>query len=118
MRSGGCRGRKDDVDLRPAVETRSFDLHIQALINDSHPLTLMRERLLVQQAAGEWSSLLYTLYTLNPLAGIVDGMQNVPLRGTPPDAQALLPGMLAVALLLPLSDLYFKRAEAYFADVI
>jgi lipopolysaccharide transport system permease protein len=30
----------------------------------------------------------------------------------------LLPGAIAVALLLPLSYLYFKRAEAYFADVI
>jgi len=83
-----------------------------------YPLTLVRERLLEQQAAGDWSNTLYTLYTLNPLAGIVDGMQNVLLRGTPPDWHALLPGALAVAVLLPLSYLYFKRAEAYFADVI
>lgn len=83
-----------------------------------YPLTLVRERLLVQQAAGEWSNLLFTLYTLNPLAGIVDGMQNALLRGTPPDWPVLLPGALAVAVLLPLSYLYFKRAEAHFADVI
>jgi lipopolysaccharide transport system permease protein len=30
----------------------------------------------------------------------------------------LWPGMALVALLLPLSYMYFKRAEAYFADVI
>lgn len=83
-----------------------------------YPLTLVRQRLLEQQAAGEWSNTLYTLYTLNPLAGAIDALQNVLLRGLPPDFGALLPGAVAVALLLPLSYLYFKRAEAHFADVI
>jgi lipopolysaccharide transport system permease protein len=83
-----------------------------------YPLQLVKDKLLVQQAAGEWSELLYTLYTLNPMAGIIDAFQNVVLRGQPPDLGALMPGMVAVAVLLPLSYLYFKRAEAYFADVI
>lgn len=83
-----------------------------------YPLQLVKDKLLVQQAAGEWSDLLYTLYTLNPLAGIIDAFQNVVLRAAPPDLGAMLPGMVTVALLLPLSYLYFKRAETYFADVI
>lgn len=83
-----------------------------------YPLQLVQNKLLVQQAAGEWSQLLYTLYTLNPLAGIIDAFQSVVLRNQAPDLGALLPGMVLVAVLLPLSYLYFKRAEAYFADVI
>jgi lipopolysaccharide transport system permease protein len=83
-----------------------------------YPLQLVKDKLLVQQAAGEWSSLLYTLYTLNPLAGIIDAFQSVVLRGEPPDLAAMLPGLVAVAVLLPLSYLLFNRAEADFADVI
>lgn len=83
-----------------------------------YPLQLVKEKLLVQQAAGEWSEHLYTLYTLNPLAGIIDSFQNVVLRGQAPDFAAMAPGAALVAVLLPLSYLYFKHAESYFADVI
>jgi lipopolysaccharide transport system permease protein len=40
------------------------------------------------------------------------------LRAQPPDLVAMIPGAVAIAVLLPLSYLYFKRAESYFADVI
>jgi lipopolysaccharide transport system permease protein len=83
-----------------------------------YPLDLVKDKLLVQRAAGEWSEALYRLYTLNPLAGIIDSFQNVVLRGTPPDFSAMLPGAILVACSLPLSYLVFKRAESYFADVI
>jgi len=83
-----------------------------------YPLVLVKDKLLVQQAAGEWSDVLYTLYTLNPLAGIIDSFQNVVLRGLPPDFAAMIPGAILVAIVLPISYLFFKRAEAYFADVI
>jgi lipopolysaccharide transport system permease protein len=83
-----------------------------------YPLELVRNKLLVQRAAGEWSDVLYTLYTMNPLAGIIDSFQNVVLRGLPPNFPALLPGAILVAIALPLSYLFFKRAESYFADVI
>lgn len=42
-------------------------------------------KLLVERAAGEWSDVLCTLYTMNPLAGIIDSFQNVVLRGLQPD---------------------------------
>ncbi|OGT01363.1 MAG: ABC transporter [Gallionellales bacterium RBG_16_57_15] len=83
-----------------------------------YPLQLVKDKLLVQQAAGEWSNLLYTLYTLNPMAGIIDSFQSVVLRNAPPDLNAMIPGAIMIAILLPLSYLYFKRAENYFADVI
>lgn len=83
-----------------------------------YPLQLVKDKLLVQQAAGEWSNFLFTVYTLNPLAGIIDAFQNVVLRGAAPDLRSLLPGAILVAVLLPLSYAFFKRAESYFADVI
>lgn len=83
-----------------------------------YPLHLVKEKLLVQRAAGDWSDAFYTLYTLNPLSGIIDAFQNVVLRGVPPDLGAMTPGAILVVLLLPLSYLYFKRAESHFADVI
>lgn len=83
-----------------------------------YPLQLVKDKLLVQQAAGDWSGLLYTLYTMNPLAGIIDAFQSVVLRDQGPDISTMIPGAMLVATLLPLSYLYFKRAESYFADVI
>jgi len=83
-----------------------------------YPLHLVQQKLLEQRAAGEWSELLYTLYTANPLAGIIDAFQRVMLKGLPPDLGAMLPGMAVVAIALPVSYFMFKRAEADFADVI
>lgn len=83
-----------------------------------YPLALVKDRLLAHQAAGEWSGLLYMFFTLNPLAGPIDAFQNITLRGMPPDVDAILPGLFLTLVLLPFSYLYFKRAEAYFADVI
>lgn len=83
-----------------------------------YPLALVKQKLLVEQAAGDWSSFLYTLYTLNPLAGIIDAFQSVVLRAEAPDLHAMLPGFIVICILLPVSYLYFKRAESYFADVI
>jgi len=83
-----------------------------------YPLDLVKDKLLVNRAAEGWSDILYTVYTMNPLAGIIDSFQNVVLRGAPPDFHALLPGAILVVIALPISYLIFKRAETYFADVI
>ena len=83
-----------------------------------YPLQLVKDKLIAHQAAGAWSDTLYTVYMLNPLAGIIDAFQRVVLRGVPPDLNAMIPGAITVAILLPLSYLYFKRAESHFADVI
>ena len=83
-----------------------------------YPLHLVQQRLLGQRAAGQWSDLLYTLYTANPLAGIIDGFQRVMLKDLPPDLDAMLPGMVLVAVCLPISHAVFRKAEMHFADVI
>ena len=83
-----------------------------------YPLKLVQQKLVEQQAAGEWSNLLYILYTANPLAGIIDAFQRVMLKGQAPDPSAMLPGMVLVTALLPISYWIFKRAETHFADVI
>lgn len=83
-----------------------------------YPLELVRRALLENQVAGGWSEALYGLYVLNPMTGIIDGFQRALLKGLPPDWSVIAPGALLVAVALPLSWLCFKRAEAYFADVI
>jgi lipopolysaccharide transport system permease protein len=83
-----------------------------------YPLELVRGALVERQAAGAASDALYLLYTLNPMTGVITSLQNTVLRNEPPEWAVLAPGMALVAVLLPLSYLFFKRAEAYFADVI
>ena len=83
-----------------------------------YPLSLVHKKLIEEQAAGIWSNDLYTLYTLNPLAGIIDSFQRVMLKGLPPDFEALYPGIVLTLVILPLSYMFFKRAENWFADVI
>ena len=83
-----------------------------------YPLSLVHQKLIVEQAAGHWSNDLYTLYTLNPLAGIIDSFQRVMLKGLAPDFEALYPGVVFTLVILPLSYVFFKRAENWFADVI
>jgi lipopolysaccharide transport system permease protein len=83
-----------------------------------YPLSLVHKKLIEEQAAGIWSNDLYTLYTLNPLAGIIDSFQRVMLKGLPPDFEALYPGVVLTLVILPLSYVFFKRAENWFADVI
>jgi lipopolysaccharide transport system permease protein len=83
-----------------------------------YPLSLVHKKLIEEQAAGQWSNDLYTLYTLNPLAGIIDSFQRVLLKGLPPDFNALYPGVILTLAILPFSYLFFKRAENWFADVI
>lgn len=83
-----------------------------------YPLSLVQKKLIQEQAAGEWSQCLYDLYTLNPLAGIIDSFQRVLLKGLPPDLDALYPGLFLTLAILPISYIFFKRAENWFADVI
>lgn len=83
-----------------------------------YPLELVHRALVDRQAAGGWSDTLYALYLVNPMTGVIDSFQRVLLKAQAPDWGTMVPGALLVAVLLPLSYAFFKRAEAYFADVI
>lgn len=83
-----------------------------------YPLSLVKSRLIEQQALGDWSDTAFFAYTLNPLAGIIDAFQRTMLHGQPPDFVSLWPGVVVTVILLPISYTLFKTAEARFADVI
>jgi lipopolysaccharide transport system permease protein len=83
-----------------------------------YPMSVVKQKLVIGHAAGDWSGLLYRIYTFNPMAGIIDGFQRAVLYGQAPDLEVMWPGMLAIAVLLPLSYATFKRAERYFADIV
>src|SRR5207248_4064073 len=78
-----------------------------------YPMSLVKQKLMVAHVAGDWSEVLYRLYTFNPMAGIIDAFQRAVLYGQAPDFDVMWPGMLLVAVLLPLSYATFKRAERY-----
>lgn len=59
-----------------------------------------------------------TLYSLNPMAGIVENFRQVVIQHASLNFGVLWPGLLVCAVLLPASYLYFKTAEATMADVI
>jgi lipopolysaccharide transport system permease protein len=83
-----------------------------------YPLDLVKQKLLENQAAGEWSQTIFTIYTVNPLVGIIDAFQKAMFYGQSPDFSVIWPGLILVLLVLPVSYMIFKRAEAWFADVI
>ncbi|PYR77771.1 MAG: hypothetical protein DMF86_08135 [Acidobacteria bacterium] len=59
-----------------------------------------------------------TWYLLNPMAGIVASCRSVLLQGQAPEALPLRMAVIVTVVALPLSYLFFKRAEATMADVI
>jgi lipopolysaccharide transport system permease protein len=61
---------------------------------------------------------LYALYTLNPMAGIVDTFRGVLVLHKAPDLGALGSAALVVAVLAPAAYVYFKYTELTMADVV
>jgi lipopolysaccharide transport system permease protein len=59
---------------------------------------------------------LYTVYVLNPMAGVVDGFRRALVLRTTPDLHALTVAGIVVALLVPIAYSYFKYAESTMAD--
>ena len=64
------------------------------------------------------SELLYTLYGLNPMVGVVDGFRWALLGKADPPGLMLLVSVATVALLLAGGLFYFRRMEKSFADVV
>lgn len=63
-------------------------------------------------------SRLLPFYTLNPMVAVVDGFRSAVVLGSRPDLQLLLRASMISVLVLALSYVWFKRAEATFADEI
>ncbi len=70
-----------------------------------YPLSIVPER---------WK----TLYLLNPMAGLIDSYRSILLQGQNIDIYNIIPALLFAGIGLPLSYLYFKKAERSFADII
>lgn len=74
----------------------------------AYPSSLIRQK----------SELLYTLYGLNPMVGVVDGFRWALLGKTPPPGAMLLVSVVSVAVLLVGGLFYFRRMEKSFADLV
>jgi lipopolysaccharide transport system permease protein len=61
---------------------------------------------------------LFTLYTLNPMAGVVDTFRRAVVLHQPPDVQALATAAAVAVLLAPAAYVYFKLAERTAADLV
>jgi lipopolysaccharide transport system permease protein len=59
-----------------------------------------------------------TLYSLNPMVGVVESFRRVILQGAPPDFHSLGVSALVTFALLPLTYIHFKHVEATIADII
>jgi lipopolysaccharide transport system permease protein len=61
---------------------------------------------------------LYTAYTMNPMAGIVDTFRRGIVLHQAPDVQALATAAALTLVLLPAAYVYFKYTERTVADVV
>ena len=59
-----------------------------------------------------------TLYSLNPMVGLVESFRQAVLNGATPDFKMLGLSAAISIVLLPISYLYFKHVEATVADII
>ena len=61
---------------------------------------------------------LYTLYTLNPMAGVVETFRRGVVLHQPPDVAALTVSVVVVLLIVPAGYIYFKYVELTMADAV
>jgi lipopolysaccharide transport system permease protein len=61
---------------------------------------------------------LYTLYTINPMAGVVDTFRRAIVLHQSPDFPALALSALVVTVIVPAGYVYFKYVELTMADVV
>ncbi|MGH9373056.1 MAG: ABC transporter permease [Vicinamibacterales bacterium] len=61
---------------------------------------------------------LYVLYTLNPMAGVIDAFRRALVLHQTPDVYALGMSALVAVILVPAAYIYFKYVELTMADVV
>jgi len=59
-----------------------------------------------------------SIYSLNPMVGVIEGFRQVSLRGAEPDHATLITAAVISVVLLCLSYVYFKHYESTMADII
>jgi lipopolysaccharide transport system permease protein len=59
-----------------------------------------------------------TLYSLNPVVGVVEGFRWTLLGQAPPSMATMIPSLSIVIVLFISGVVYFKKMERTFADVI
>lgn len=59
-----------------------------------------------------------TLYSLNPMVGLIEGCRNVLARGIAPDLHLLILGLPMLLLCFAVGWPLFRRMSQYFADVL
>ena len=59
-----------------------------------------------------------SIYSLNPMVGVIESFRQVSLRGAEPDYSSLLTAAVISVVLLCLSYIYFKHLESTMADII
>jgi lipopolysaccharide transport system permease protein len=69
-------------------------------------------------ARGSLREPLYSIYRLNPMAGIVDTFRRGVVLHQAPDFAAIAVSAAVVAILLPVAYMYFKYVELTLADVV
>lgn len=61
---------------------------------------------------------LYAIYTLNPMAGVIETFRRGVVLHQSPDVSALVIATFVVAILVPVSYIYFKYVELTMADIV
>jgi lipopolysaccharide transport system permease protein len=75
----------------------------------SYALSLVRDSI---------PDVLWPMYMLNPMVGIIDAFRSVVAHGRAPDWDLLAVSIVMSVVILAVAYIYFKRAERDFADII
>jgi lipopolysaccharide transport system permease protein len=59
-----------------------------------------------------------SIYSLNPMVGVIEGFRQISLRGAEPEYSSLITAAVISVVLLCLSYVYFKHLESTMADII
>ena len=72
----------------------------------------------LDRVQGKFQGSLYTLYSLNPMVGIVQGFRNTLLFNRPPDFDLLTVSLVGIVVVWLVAWPLFRYVSQYFADVL
>jgi lipopolysaccharide transport system permease protein len=80
----------------------------------SYPLSMVRSAV----DRGTLPEILWPIYLLNPMVGLIDSFRTVIAHGQAPDWSLLAISTVMSGIILVVAYVYFKSAERVFADII